>query len=320
MTQNNMNIVELTVEPVSTETKAEIISQNKAKKAQELVEPIEVQENQQPQQPQQPQKPKTFEGQFKAFMKTREVGIEAAIKMGGLDKHNAITIANSAFAYMSDKIDKQTGKNRFEKCTIHSIYNCILRAVQSGLMIAENVAFLVPMKDSCTLQIGFEGYKILLHRLRPIEEIISRVVFKDDDFTPPKELISINDDQEVIRTIHGFKHIPKTADKIQKNVVGAYSIVKLKNEQNYMKYLSRSEIDKHAKNETMYKNWCEQMYTKQVTKMLTRELAKSFCTEHSIIDILGGEETKEMIECNKEVGESKMNPDIFFPKNDSNEG
>lgn len=174
-----------------------------------------------------------------------------------------------------------------------SIFNAACMAATLNLPINNNLgfAYLVPYKNSKTerieaqFQLGYKGFIQLAQRSGQFERLVSLPVYKD-------QLI----EKDLIK---GFKFNWSIDPDEKEQPIGFYAYFKLINGFTAELYMSREQIDKHAKrySHTYRKNsgvWAdnyEQMALKTVTKLLLSrqaplsiEMQKAVLSDQSVIE------------------------------------
>ena len=174
-----------------------------------------------------------------------------------------------------------------------SIFNAACMAATLNLPINNNLgfAYLVPYKNSKTghveaqFQLGYKGFIQLAQRSGQFERLVSLPVYKD-------QLIEKD-------LINGFKFNWSIDPDEKEQPIGFYAYFKLINGFTAELYMSREQIDKHAKrySQSYRKNsgvWAdnyEQMALKTVTKLLLSrqaplsiEMQKAVLSDQSVIE------------------------------------
>lgn len=174
-----------------------------------------------------------------------------------------------------------------------SIFNAACMAATLNLPINNNLgfAYLVPYKNSKTghveaqFQLGYKGFIQLAQRSGQFERLVSLPVYKD-------QLIEKD-------LINGFKFNWAIDPDEKEQPIGFYAYFKLINGFTAELYMSREQIDKHAKrySQSYRKNsgvWAdnyEQMALKTVTKLLLSrqaplsiEMQKAVLSDQSVIE------------------------------------
>ena len=174
-----------------------------------------------------------------------------------------------------------------------SIFNAACMAATLNLPINNNLgfAYLVPYKNSKTghveaqFQLGYKGFIQLAQRSGQFERLVSLPVYKD-------QLI----EKDLIK---GFKFNWAIDPDEKEQPIGFYAYFKLINGFTAELYMSREQIDKHAKrySQSYRKNsgvWAdnyEQMALKTVTKLLLSrqaplsiEMQKAVLSDQSVIE------------------------------------
>jgi recombination protein RecT len=76
----------------------------------------------------------------------------------------------------------EVNKNeRIQKCTPSSVLSCLVRAAQLGLFLSTQDVYLVPYRDTCTMQLGYQGMLKLLYR-SGMTSLKANAVYANDRF------------------------------------------------------------------------------------------------------------------------------------------
>lgn len=195
--------------------------------------------------------------------------------------------------YANDICYSVSQKQELSECSPESIVDAALQVAKVGLYIGGNVAHLVPLKDKCTFQIGYQGYTMLLGRVIQIKNpLYYDVVYSDDDFTY---------DQTEEVNADGLKCVGTLKRKRGKSqeIKGAFCFTSLVDGNSFVLYMDKAEIDRYksrASSGHFWGKWDNTMYAKQVLRIQHRQLLKWYAPSQSqkILDITSDDETAEM--------------------------
>ena len=125
------------------------------------------------------------------------------------------------------------------RCDKTSLALSLLTCAELGLEPngALDLAYLVPRKGSCSVQLGYKGLTLLAHRANPGATISAAVVYSCDQF-----LIRAGTDNP------GIEHIPDlTGSRSDSDIVAAYAVIRLSDGGLAFEWCDRAEIDKRRK-------------------------------------------------------------------------
>ena len=138
-------------------------------------------------------------------------------------KNNADRMIRIAFTALQNNL-------ALAKCTDASIVKCVIEACQLGLEVNSplGLAYLIPYKDECTLQIGYKGYIQLAYRSGKVKNISAEVVYENDQFAVQ------------LGTNRSLHHVPAMGDRGKP--LGAYTVASLVNGYHDFEYMTADEI------------------------------------------------------------------------------
>ncbi|MDR2645664.1 MAG: recombinase RecT [Holosporaceae bacterium] len=117
--------------------------------------------------------------------------------------------------------------DHFRICKGETVLGCLIKAASLGLYVNTGDAYLVPYKDTCQLQIGYQGMLKLLYRCG-MKFIKVNVVYSSDVFE------FVDGSESMIKHIRAFGN--------RGEFMCAYCIAKFKEEQ-IIEIMDKSEID-----------------------------------------------------------------------------
>ena len=157
---------------------------------------------------------------------------------------------------------------KLQNCQPITIVNSVKEAVRCGLEIGGplGLAFLIPYKNECSLQISAQGEMELVRRSGQLAA----------SATPRAAIVYENDNFDM--SVEPPKH---TFDKIKKNrgaMVGVWAKIQMKDGAWIWEYMSKEEVDKcraRAKTQNVWESDYEEMAKKTVIKRMTKWMPKS---------------------------------------------
>lgn len=155
------------------------------------------------------------------------------------------------------------------KCTPDSIRNAVVNIALCGVTLnpALKLAYLVPRKGKCTLDISYMGMIELTLNSGLVKDINADVICANDEFDYEKG------------TNQFLRH--KVASKNRGNMIGAFAIATLQNGSTHFEIITADEIDKIKKTSeglkseySPWKTWESEMWKKTAVKRLFKYLKK----------------------------------------------
>lgn len=157
-------------------------------------------------------------------------------------------------------------------CTDESVLRCMLDVAVIGLEpdTVRGHAYLIPYKDTCTLQIGYKGLVHIATRNGDALKIDAHVVYLNDEFS-----IEYGMKEE----LRHRPFIPKSKKEDRGPKIGAYSFVKLKSGESTFLYMNMTELDevraKANQSSPAWKDFEDEMYKKTVFRRHSKLLPLS---------------------------------------------
>lgn len=160
---------------------------------------------------------------------------------------------------------------RLGECDEASFLGSVLSAAQLGLEVNSKLghAWLIPYKNECTLQIGYQGFMDLARRSGVVEFLPPRSVREGDEF----------------QVEHGLredlKHIPSSdPNREEKKITHVYAVAKIKNADPVFFYMTAAQVEKirarsPSRNSGPWVTDWEAMAWKTVIKQLCKWLPRS---------------------------------------------
>ena len=232
----------------------------------------------------------TITKELQQQINTKKSVLESRLKINGIDR----TFED----YANDIMYAVSKEPKLQSCTASSIVDSAFQLAKCGLSIGSNIGWLVPFGSACQFQIGYEGYSLLLNRIAGIKHKIYECVYKDDafEYIPTKKGVDENGD------FYAKASFSMNAGKEHKEIIGAYAFISLKDGNSFIKYMNLEEIKKYKPKSSsgmFWGTWDDIMYSKQVYKILARELLKFYCNTNQnvsqdIIDVVAEDENREI--------------------------
>lgn len=170
---------------------------------------------------------------------------EVSAKIAALQKNTGITLPknyssanaiNSAWLKLQDIKDSQK-RPALEVCTKNSIVESMYNMVLQGLSPAKDQCYFIVYGTKLTLMKSYLGNIAATKRLKGVKDVIANIIYQDDVFK-----YEFNRENGRIKiTEHQQEFINIDDDKI----IGAYAIVLLEDEENYVELMTLKQIQ-HA--------------------------------------------------------------------------
>lgn len=125
------------------------------------------------------------------------------------------------------------------RCDQTSLALSLLTCAELGLEPngALDLAYLIPRKGQCTVQLGYKGLALLAHRANPGANISASVVYADDHF-----VVRAGTDDP------GIQHRPDLQGRrTDADVIASYATIRLPDGGLAFEYCDRAEIDRRRK-------------------------------------------------------------------------
>ncbi len=193
---------------------------------------------------------------------------------------------------------------RLYSCTGMSIIRSVKKAAELGLSLSKTLgmAYLVPYKTDCTLQIGYKGWEDLVYRATTVDMLDAQVVYRGDEIkiyggTSPR-----------------IEHVMNpTASHADEEVIGVYAVAHFGQLQRFewvpIEEIRKIRAESKSPNSVSWVKWFGEMCKAKATIRLCKHLPKSreaklmeLALSHeyeqsgSMHLIEGGEERKERFE------------------------
>ena len=177
---------------------------------------------------------------------------------------NMVFSKEAAFAVQALENNPQ-----LQKCTMPSIQKAILNVALVGLSLnpTMKLAYLVPRKGQCCLDISYQGLIKILTDTGSVQNVYAEVVKEGDFFD-----ISLGSNPEIIH---------KPAINGRGKTIGAYSVAFLNGGLKSICWMDLEELEKVRKtsvfsgDKSIWGQWTDEMYKKTVLKRHYKQLPKS---------------------------------------------
>jgi len=186
---------------------------------------------------------------------------------GGKDNEEALKKAKSEFGFAVQAFQKSSA---LQRCSPESIVNAISNIARTSLTLnpVMQLAYLIPRKNQCTLEISYRGMVKLLKDANAIQHIEAHMVFEDEifSFSPAANEL-----------IHTPKYAKSEAEHNAREITGCYTRAVLPTglvSFSFMPYweLEKVRAESSSKEGAVWKKWRDEMYKKTVIKRHTKTL------------------------------------------------
>lgn len=164
--------------------------------------------------------------------------------------YNYSNALKSAFFALSNN----AGGNLLEICSKASIANALLDMVTQGLSPAKTQCYFINYNKTCKLNRSYFGTQVVLKRLTNVEDIWANVIYKDDVFKYEND----RGREKLVSHETAFENRDK-------DLVGAYAIVRTNDGEEIMTVMTKKEIDA---------SWGQSKTQQAVHKKFPQEMAK----------------------------------------------
>ncbi len=186
---------------------------------------------------------------------------------GGEEREEAKTKAKSEFGFALQAFKKSTA---LQKCSADSIINAIANIARTSLTLnpVMQLAYLIPRKNQCTLEISYRGMVKLLKDANAIHHIEAYMVFEDEEY-------SFNPSTQNL--IHVQKFAKSEKEHNERPILGCYTRAILPSgvvSYSFMPFweLEKIRAESASKEGMVWKKWRDEMYKKTVIKRHTKTL------------------------------------------------
>jgi len=186
---------------------------------------------------------------------------------GGEENEEALTKAKSEFGFALQSFKKSSS---LQKCSADSIVNAIANIARTSLTLNPmmQLAYLIPRKNQCTLEISYRGMVKLLKDANAIHHIEAYMVFADEQY-------SFNPSTQEL--IHVQKFAKTEKEHNEREILGCYTRAILPSGIVSYCFMPLWELEKvraesSSKEGMVWKKWRDEMYKKSVIKRHTKTL------------------------------------------------
>lgn len=177
------------------------------------------------------------------------------------------------------------GNTKLQQCNPTSFLAAMMQSAQLGLEPNTPLgqAYLIPYGNQVQFQVGYKGMLDLAQRTNKYKNIQAQIVYSNDEFEIEYGLNPV------------LKHIPYM-DGDRGHIIGYYAVYNLVNGGQGFEYMTREEVERHAKkfsktyNNGPWKTDFDEMAKKTVLKKLLKyapmstELATSVNIDEAVVD------------------------------------
>jgi len=173
------------------------------------------------------------------------------------DKFLAVMENPEKFNRLRSLFESAVNKNpKLASCSPASLMGSLKKLAQYDLDLTdENMAYLVPRKSECSLQVGFRGLQQIFYN-KGGKKVFAQTVYSDDEF-------DIDLDKQVIN-----KHKP---GKERKEISGFYGVAVMQNGEQLVHYMTKSQMDEQRK-KSMSDNYWENGFIGMSEKTVIRKV------------------------------------------------
>tara|TARA_R100001244_G_scaffold132387_2_gene108675 strand:+ start:3181 stop:3984 length:804 start_codon:yes stop_codon:yes gene_type:complete len=186
---------------------------------------------------------------------------------GGEENNEALTKAKSEFGFALQVFKKSP---TLQKCSPESIINAISNIARTSLTLnpVMQLAYLIPRRNQCTLEISYRGMVKLLKDANAIHHIEAYMVFEDEDYSFDPATQSL---------VHVQKFAKTEVEHNKRGIQGCYTRAILPSgviSYTFMPYweLEKVRAESASKEGMVWKKWRDEMYKKTVIKRHAKTL------------------------------------------------
>lgn len=196
----------------------------------------------------------------------------------GYSAENAL---KSAYLILSETLDRDK-KPVLQSCSKASIANALLDMVIQGLSPAKKQCYFIPYGGKLQLSRSYLGTVAATKRLKGVKNVVANIIYEGDEFA--YELNLDTGLKKITKHEQSFENIDPSKIK------GAYAIIVMEDEQNYVEVMNIGQIKKSwnqgaAKgNSGAHTNFADEMAKKTVIN----RACKTFVNTSDDSDILVG--------------------------------
>lgn len=228
--------------------------------------------------------------------------------------YSAPNAINSAWLKLQDVKDRNQ-KLALEVCTKNSITETLYNMVLQGLNPVKDQCYFIVYGNKLTLMKSYLGNIAATKRLKGVKDVIANVIYKDDIFQH-----EFNRDNGRIKII---EHKQEFANIDDDKIIGAYAIVILEDEENYVELMTLKQIQNAWAMSRTYKadskthnDFKGEMCKKSVINRACKHFAKTSDDSDALLEVIN--ETLEYDE--KDIIETTHNEVQEEIKENANQG
>lgn len=186
---------------------------------------------------------------------------------GGGEDEKAKAKATTEFGYAVQIFQKNKS---LQGCSAESIINAVSNVARTSLSLHPTLqlAYLIPRKGQCTLEISYRGMVKLLKDSGSIVHIEAFMVFEDEDF---------NYNTSLGKLLHNQTHAKSEVEHNKRTIHGCYTRAVSPSGFVSYEFMPLWELDKvrntsASKEGAVWKQWRDEMYKKTVMKRHSKTL------------------------------------------------
>jgi len=186
---------------------------------------------------------------------------------GGEEDNDALKKAKSEYGFACQAFKKSSS---LQKCSAESIQNAIVNIARTSLTLnpVMQLAYLIPRKNNCTLEISYRGMVKLLKDAKAIHHIEAYMVFEDEEYSF---------DPATNTLIHKPTYAKTESEHNKRAIHGCYTRAVLTSGIISFCFMPFWELEKvretsSNKDGGVWRQWRDEMYKKTVVKRHSKTL------------------------------------------------
>ena len=196
--------------------------------------------------------------------------------------YSAANAINSAWLKLQEVKDKN-GKPALEVCSKNSIIETLYNMVLQGLSSAKDQCYFVVYGTQLQLMKSYLGNIAATKRLKGVVDVVANVIYQGDEFK--YSIDPSNGRMKIIEHNQEFDNIDD--DKIR----GAYAIVILENQDNFVEMMTYKQILKawsmgYGKNNKTHTDFAGEMCKKTVINRACKHFTKTSDDSDALVEVI----------------------------------
>ncbi|GAA0076153.1 recombinase RecT [Clostridium sp. CTA-5] len=198
--------------------------------------------------------------------------------------YSASNAINSAWLKLQDVKDK-TDKPALEVCSKNSIIETLYNMVLQGLSPAKDQCYFIVFGGKLQLMKSYLGNIAAAKRLKGVVDVVANVIYQGDEFK--YTIDPTNGRMKILKHEQEFDNIDD--DKIR----GAYAMVILENEENFIEMMTIKQIESAWKMKPFFKNFSKahmdfkgEMCKKTVINRACKHFTKTSDDSDALVEIV----------------------------------